>query len=220
MRAWPRNGRPHGYQQSTPTDGSGTYRILDLTPNEYIIAVPAYRQTFRQAAATPSPCVPLPPGVTPPPPPRPVGTLYSHFSSGFPSRSPRRAVGLSTYRTTYFPGVTTADAAQAVVVTAGDSLTGFDLHLRPVASTTVKGKLTSAKPLTFGARVLLKVPGSVDADYAAAEITSFADSTGAFTVLEVPAGSYTIEASRYLGEGSCDVTPSNRGRCGTDASTD
>lgn len=200
---------------SAKTNLDGEYRITNVIPGDYVVVARVYRDTLRQGIAGPSPCdPPMPPpapgmpslpAIVPPPPERPAGTLYSRLANGLRQPRPRADGTAMTYRTTFFPGVFRFAEASTISVSSGESQTGLDIQLRPVVATKVNGELTSPRGFSSGGEVRLRLAGDLQWDSSEAR-TWLAAGSGAFTLLEVPVGSYSLEPTRYAAAASCDTT--------------
>jgi hypothetical protein len=135
---------------------------------------------------------------------RPVGTLYLRLSGGLHQPKPSADGRPMTYRTIFFPDVANVAEAQTVTLDSGELRGGIDLQLRPVAATTVRGELTSPKGFAQGGDVWLRLAGDPRPEASDAR-TWLQPGSGTFSLLDVPAGSYVLEATRTAGRG-CDVT--------------
>ena len=219
VEAWPRAPRPILFNDtprhaSARTDSNGNYRITNVIPGDYVVVARVYRDTLRQSIPGPSPCDPpmLPPrpGMpslpvpVPAPPERPVGTLYSSLANGLRQPRPRADGTPMTYRTTFIPGVFGMAEASTVSVASGESTAGLDFQLRPVVATKVSGELTSPRGFSSGGEVRLRLAGDLHWDTSEAR-TWLAAGSGAFTLLDVPVGSYYLEPTRYAAAPSCDT---------------
>lgn len=217
VEAWPRLRRPIlgddvTRSASAKTDGNGDYQIKDVVPDDYVVVTRVSRDTLRQRAPGPSPCdppaPPPPPGISEKPvsvievPDRPVGALYSLLPKGLHEPKSLADGRPMTYRTLFFPGVPQMAEASTVSVGPGESRTGLDFQLRPVVATRVRGRLTSPRALSSGGVVRLRLAGDPHADTSEARTWFEADS-GAFTLLDVPAGTYYVQPERHAG-GGCD----------------
>jgi hypothetical protein len=130
--------------------------------------------------------------------------MYSHLTNGLRQPPPRADGTRTTYRTIFHPGVTEMAEAASVTVGSGESRGGLDFHLRPVAATSVSGRLTSPQGLSAGGEVRLRIVGDPAPDGSEAR-TWLEAGSGRFTLLDVPAGTYYLEPTRYAQLPRCDV---------------
>jgi len=110
------------------------------------------------------------------------------------------------YVATWYPGVTEPGAAAALHLAAGDERTGLAFTLRASTVVKVRGRVVRppAKPETGGAIVeLMPVDDPVGMDFAGIAQTNGPE--GAFTIPDVPPGSYRIQAQLI------DLTAMQRG---------
>ena len=156
------------------TDDRGHFRIIDLTPGDYLVQVPG------SAASTPVNPIPTPwPGQPPSPPPDEAGQQR-------------------TYATAFHPGVATASQAQVVSLRAGETREGVDIRLAPSRATRLEGTIEGPSDWVSGLAVRL-VPESGTGIAAEAPETR-TDSTGQFVFERVPEGAYTLVAGRRWSE--------------------
>ncbi len=208
------------------TDDTGSYRIANLVPGEYLVSVPSVQVTLPVETlaelgrtgtvsaglveiANETGALALGPGelVT--------GMLSGALMApsaqhmllaGRNATPPASANGrLMAYPTQYYPA--SPDAAGAVWVTpvAGREYAAVNFQLRPVPTFTVSGHVESAEvpPEVLGGTQLLLVrdgvdrPGEALADRATARTVPAPD--GTFTFLSVPQGDYVLEATLWAG---------------------
>jgi protocatechuate 3,4-dioxygenase beta subunit len=218
VEAWPRVHRPTLFNHVPPaatagTDGNGDYRMTNVVPGDYVVVARVSHGTYRQAAPGPSPCglsAPPPrPGLPEKPAPvrevpeRPVGSLYSRLPNGLRVPKPLADGRPTTYRTLFFPGVPEMAEASTVSVGPDESRAGLDFQFRPVVATKVTGELTSPQGLSSGGEVRLRLAGDPYSN-ASEAITWLEAGGGVFTLLDVPAGSYYLEPTRYAYPPGCD----------------
>lgn len=103
-----------------------------------------------------------------------------------------------SYVTTFFPNAATSTEAATIAIGSGEDRTGVDLAIRLVPTVRVSGMLTGPEGPARHMGVSL-VPAGTDpfvADGIIATATAAIDQNGAFTLLGVPAGSYTLTSTR------------------------
>ena len=192
----------------TTTDDRGFYRLARLEPGRYKVAALSVQQTVpssvKEVAQT-----------------RPVGTLgSSSFGAGAESETSGPALGtdgshrlvvtsfvtppapmngrLRAYPTVFYPGVRAIEDASIVALGYGDDQTNIDLRLQPVAAFTVSGRFDRPLPQPLLLRLM---PQGYESLAAGSEVaTTISDKDGAFTFLNVPAGTYTLIAQAQLSD--------------------
>jgi protocatechuate 3,4-dioxygenase beta subunit len=197
---------------SGTTDDRGIYRLASLEPGSYLVAVPSSSSTipaamveayFRASGAERAEMQSAIFGVT-----------NSISSPGSPSnqqmgdqillvggRSPMPPLAgpdgsMAVYPATYHPQATQPGEATAIALTAGAVRAGVDFTLRPVAAVRVSGRLESAGGPVGLAPVHLVASSSERLAGRVAVASAVADASGAFTLIGVPPGSYTLRVVR------------------------
>ena len=188
------------------TDDRGMYRLFNLTPAEYVIAVPmqstsspsrpAGSPDARQNMSSTSqslngPTVLLAGG-------RQLSADGRFFwQSG--SNAPLVADGSGrwrSYATTYYPASPTIAAAEPIVLASGDEKVGVDVLMRYVPVSDVSGVVFA--PDGPASNYVLRLVASDTGEMTSIpeSATAVADANGAFTFLAVPAGQYVIQTVR------------------------
>ena len=98
------------------------------------------------------------------------------------------------YPTTFYPSAHTLGSAMVLSVGAGEDRSATDFQLKPVPTSRVSGHLVGGDGEGANTALSLLPVGTEDAqrDYDLATATTFADASGAFTFLGVPAGEYIV----------------------------
>ena len=156
------------------TDDRGQYRIIDLTPGDYLVQVPGSEATtLVNSIQTPWP------GQPPTPPPDVDGV--------------RR-----TYPTSLHPGVRIASLAQVVSLRAGETREAIDVALAPSPATHVSCSIEGPPEWITGLAVrLLPEAGT---GVAAEALDTRTDDAGRFALDRVPEGAYTMVVGRRWSE--------------------
>jgi len=209
-------GRPRftavGVTSASVTDDRGTYRLSELVPGDYLIAVPSVETTIPvavldQVLAGPSDAQ------------REIQAELFKATSSFSSQSspqnqrigdlilqvqgrvvtppPVSANGrLAVYPTVFYPSASRLADASLVTLSAGDDRSGLDFHLEPEPSVRVSGTLMGPDGPVKHTAVRLVPPGAdaLVSDVGPATATAISDAHGAFTLLGVPAGQYEVRA--------------------------
>jgi hypothetical protein len=207
IEAWPRAQRPtFGYNAEPPipsatTDARGTFHLTGMLPDVYVVVAPVPHNTSFQATPGRSPCEPL--ALATKSLARPGGTLHADLPRGLHQPKPLADGRAMTYRTQFFPGAVSIETAMPIALASGEARTGIDFQLRPVAATEVTGHVTGSTGLTRGGEVRLRLAGDPHPDGTEA-YARLEPGSGAFTLLGLSPGSYTLEPTRYVSV-DCDA---------------
>jgi hypothetical protein len=114
---------------------------------------------------------------------------------------PAPSGGLSlAYPITFHPGTTAIASAQTIDLKFGEERGGFDIPLQPVPAWKVAGRV-DGPPEALSDLVLRLLPeGLEDLGHGAEAATATVGTDGRFVFLNVPAGTYTIDAPRTVSE--------------------
>jgi hypothetical protein len=200
---------------TTRTDDRGEYRLTDLQPGDYIVAVPstsitvptstldAYREAMSSGnnsatssmnrdasglgAALSNPGLLTTGGYT---------LLAGTRARGL--ALPAAAAGASIYQTMFYPAATHAADASVVAVRSGEERSGVNLQLKPAHAFRVSGTLTSPEGDVSGVQVVLIPSASAMlADATGYETaTTISSEDGRFLFLGVPEGQYVIKVTK------------------------
>jgi hypothetical protein len=199
------------------TDDRGVYRLSDVSPGDYIVAIVNSQATVpdtlqeQYAAASKAGTAQdfqrqldrsrgfLSVNVGMLAPGQRIGSLRlatppGSTISGDMVPPPVEGSRVFVYPTVYYPAATTPTAATIVRIGSGDERTSIDFQLKPVVTSRVTGVLMGPD----GPEVLTTldlIPAGLDSlqrDYDFAAATTITDSKGAFVFLGVPPGAYTI----------------------------
>ena len=197
------------------TDDRGIYRLGNLVPGDYIVAVPFASSTSPSRAAgelspemrasllaSGMPGSPMGSGSIVPQTDRFVlSSTATSYGATLESNG-----GITVTPTTYFPSALVASQAQPITIGSGEERAGVDIVLRATSATFISGRLMG--PDGPGADwALTLVPtdtGDLTSDPQVA--TAVTDSEGAFMFLGIPAGSYVIQGMRISPQAGPRVT--------------
>lgn len=191
------------------TNDRGEYRLAGLTPGDHVVLVPQSQNTT-PAAASDTALQDLLSGQMP------SGGLeaLSSGAAGFDPNAIRvgtwrlrasnvqppapRGETLFVYRTIFYPGAATFDAATWLTLGSGEERGGIDFSLQPVPTGRVTGTVTASSGAGRGVPVRLVPAGARRSEGPASLDVASAQTTpeGSFTLLAVPAGQYRAIARR------------------------
>jgi len=195
------------------TDDRGAYRIGNLLPGDYVVAVPStattlpapivdeyfrdpegsgLRTTFFSVTSLMSP-----PGS---PESERIGDLVLQGSSRSLSAGPVAADGrLAVYPTLFYPGALSSGQATVIALGSGETRGGLDIRIRAVPAVRVSGTLKGPDgpvPLQAVRLAARSVADDIGPDNTFDAAVSMTDRRGTFTFLGVPAGQYVLKATR------------------------
>ena len=197
---------------SATTDDQGRFRLAELAPARYLVAVPSIQHT-------------LPPGAKVPEP----AAMGAPASAGAANDAADRAAMLSTpllatsggyrvlvgpnspapsggdavrqvYATTFHPTARTLREAVLVDLEAGEDRSSVDVQLRPSAVFSIGGSLAGPAEAVGGMPLRLLHAGAEGMGPGSEVATTVTAGDGGFTFVNIPAGAYTIIAGRTIGE--------------------
>jgi protocatechuate 3,4-dioxygenase beta subunit len=195
------------------TDDRGMYRIASLAPAEYTVAVMSSTATMPMATVEAyRDMVMSGPGATTnltrdlsssgAPFPSASGMRVgdqmiqtSTFGRGASAPAPAETGKMLAYPTTYYPSATSPAQLTVITLGSGEERTGVDIHLRLVSTVKVTGAVSGPEGPAPNMGVRL-VPANIDAftsDSGLETAITATDAAGAFTLLGVPPGAYTVK---------------------------
>lgn len=181
------------------TDDRGIYRLVNLEPAQYKVGVLSVQST-------------VPASVPDAPQERAIGAFVFGLRTGDGSNVSAPAVGgtgnhriavtnfgvppavingrARAYPAVFYPGVPSLTDAEAITLNWGTDRDGVDIQLRPTAAFTVSGRVEAAP----GGPLLLRLmPAGFEQLPVGSEVaTTVTEKDGGFTLLNVPAGNYTL----------------------------
>ncbi|HEX5216277.1 MAG TPA: carboxypeptidase-like regulatory domain-containing protein [Vicinamibacterales bacterium] len=196
------------------TDDRGNYRLGDLMPGEYIVAVPTVKLAIPNAVA-------VSPGETSIDvgtrldlvmkafaPPTQNGTAAANASATIfdgdqkntlvtgsgPVPPPRDGGRVLAYANSYYTGADLLRLAMPVAVGPGETRDAVTFYLRPVPTARVSGRLLGTGGGAPLRPLRLLVDGDDDLGFGTEVAATLTGADGSFTFLDVPQGRYIVEA--------------------------
>jgi len=191
----------------TTTDDRGRYRLPGLSPGTYVVIVPSVQASV-PAATTPLEIE----GVTPQTAARGASGDDSRRNNGALDLDPGHLLIVGNYATppldadgrlqaypiTFAPGAMSVAEAAVVELRNGESRGDIDVVLRPVPAVRVSGRVDGPRGSTAGLVLRLIAAGLDDLGEGSEVATALVGASGDFMFLNVPAGQYTLVASRSM----------------------
>lgn len=180
------------------TDDRGMYRLSGLLPGDYLVHVPSVQLTLSGEAATaatevrpgsPSSSQPMTMMRVPDGGRADLSLLLGHFPTPLPGN------GSAAYPMMYYPAARSIDQAAAVTVAAGQDRSGIDIQMPLVPTVVVSGHVIGSAESLAKIPVRLVPAGDEDLGEGAEAALTVTDASGAFTLLRVPEGDYSLIAS-------------------------
>ncbi len=204
-------GQPQLVSSSVATtDDRGVYRISGLPAAKYFVQVPIIQEsvpatisTAELAGLTPQSLATLQRTGRPMPPVDPTMAVdaNTHLVIGrYPAAAAPGAARALTYPSMFYPDARLASAAVPIQLTAGEDRSGLDIRLEPVPGWRVSGVVEGPAEMLTNLTVRLLLPGTEDLGDGSETATALVRPDGTFTLLNVPAGTYTIDARRSVAQ--------------------
>lgn len=174
------------------TDDRGVYRIAGLQPGAYVVQVPSIQVTLPSGHIT----------MYDTPAPRPTAGAPAPTTRQ-PPDIVRNADGQgvllmpgSAYQAMFHPNAAVVNEAQVIDLSFGQEHKGADVALRQVPTVTVSGRVLGPPDVVAGLPVRLIPIGNESMGPAGENALTKTDASGAFTLVNVAEGEYTLVASR------------------------
>lgn len=183
----------------TTTDDRGVYRLAGLIPGHYLIEVPSVQAT---APATEQPGDGRGGGSAIPSATEPALEVDGRsrlLLREFPA-APADAGRAMVYPPTFFPGSRTVSGASGIDLEVGEERTGVDVSMQAVPAWRVSGVVQGPPAAISNLTLRLLGEGLESLGYGSETATSLVGSDGRFTFLNVPEGSYVLDAPRTFTE--------------------
>ncbi len=200
------------------TDDRGVYRIAGLRPGAYVVAVPSVQSvvplsTPPATVAGLSPAKDLLDGGQIP---RIAGVEVdgSWLIVGQYAPPPPISGRLQAYPSLFYPNARSLTDAARVILANGEERRNIDFSLQPGPTVQISGRIIGPSDVVSGLVVRLLPQGAEDFGNASEQATSLVGPDGAFTLVGVPAGGYTLLARTsfsYLSSGGGIALPATPG---------
>lgn len=175
------------------TDDRGSYRLSGLSPGRYYVQVPSVQ------AAVPA-STKFPTGTTPPPDALDVDDTHRLVIGRYPLPPPPVNGRQMAYPFIFHPSTSVLAQATAIDLGFGDDRPNIDLTLTPVPSVRVSGVIEGPPEALQSLTVRLLPTGLENLGLGGEAATALVGADGRFTFLNVPAGSYTLDAPVSVNE--------------------
>ncbi len=102
---------------------------------------------------------------------------------------------LFVYPSTIYPAATSIAKAGIIALRSGEDRTGIDITLRPVRTITISGTVVGPNGPVGLTAVTLSTPDPMDGRSMPNQVGTVSDASGAFTLIAVPPGDYTLRVT-------------------------
>ena len=173
----------------TITDDRGTYRLAGLVPGRYLIQVPSV-----QAAMPAKTTFTLPSTTNAPDGGVELDETARLVIGRYPLPPPPVNGRTMMYPMAFHPASTSVANAETIELKYGDDRPNIDIALSPTPAVRVSGVLEGPPEAMTLMTVRLLAPGLENLGQGSETATALVDAAGQFTFVNVPPGTYTIDA--------------------------
>lgn len=178
----------------TVTDDRGQYRLGRVLPGRYVIQVPSVQMTVPEGTRVNEPG---------------GNDAYGAVDAGdevrlvigrYPLPPPRRDGRAMVYPAAFHPAGSAVAEATSVEVKYSEDRPGIDVTLTPVPAVRLSGVVDGPAEALNGLTLRLLPAGLENLGLGAEAATALVGGNGTFTFVNVPAGTYTLEAPLLFNE--------------------
>ena len=178
----------------TVTDDHGRYRLPGLLAGKYIVQVPSVQMSLPAATRVNDAATNVPEGAID------VDETTRLLIGRYPLPPPRASGRAMAYGPAFHPNVSTPAESTPIDIRFGDDRQGIDVSLTPVPAVRVSGTVEGPPDALVNLTVRLLTAGMEGLGMGAEVATAQVAANGSFTLVNVPAGTYTLDAPRVLSE--------------------
>jgi hypothetical protein len=179
----------------TTTDDRGMYRVAGLIPGRYVMQVPSI-----QASAPASTPLATGRGGVPTEAAMEITSETKLYIGRYPLPPPAADGQTLAYPMAFHPGTPAVADAATVELGRGEERSGINITLTPVPAGNVSGFVEGPSDALKNLTLRLLPAGLENLGQGAEMATTLVSADGRFTFLNVPAGTYTLDAPRRINE--------------------
>lgn len=191
---------------AVPTDDRGIYRIANLTPGRFVIAVPSVQHAVPAAMTTAELAGQTPQAAAAAGPPSRRNPSFSSSDGEYrtilgenaPSPATAANGAPQVYPTTFHPSTRSLAEATSVQLRPGDDRQAIDIQLTPSQVFKISGRIDGPSDAFSGLSLRLMGAGLESLGRGSETATALVSGDGSFTFLNVPNGAYTIIGNRSI----------------------
>lgn len=189
----------------TVTDDRGLYRLSGLTSGRYVIQVPSVQVSVPSGTRVDVPR---------------TGDAYGAVDTDdstrlvigrYPLPPPSVSGRAMAYPTAFHPVGSSVTEAATIELKVAEDRPGVDIALTPVAAARISGTVEGPPETLSGLTLRLLPAGLENLGLGAEAATALVASDGSFTFLNVPSGTYTLEAPYLFNELTFSPGPASSG---------
>ncbi len=178
----------------TVTDDRGEYRFSGLGPGRYLVHVPSVQATVPADTALPANRTPAPAGAVD------VNGTHHLVIGRYPIPPPPVNGRTQAYGTTFHPSTSTVEQATIIELGFAEERPNAEITLAPVSTARVSGTVIGPPDSLVSLTLRLLPLGFENLGLGSEMATALVKPDGTFTFLNVPAGSYVIDAPNSVSE--------------------
>jgi len=172
----------------TVTDDHGRYRIPGLLPGRYVVQVPSLQMSVPAGTRITAPFTNVPEGAID------VDDSSRLLVGRFPLPPPPVNGRAMAYNVAFHPNASVPAEASTIELTFGEDRPAVDVSLTPVPAVRVSGVVEGPPEALTNLTLRLLPMGMENLGLGAEVATTLVGANGTFTFVNVPAGSYVLDA--------------------------